>query len=136
MTELEESQNPEQVTIHPQFEFDQNSLKFQGIDLLMGKLTIMEKKLELKRKRNEIKFNELNLSHLKTSYENEQRILQIDEQRVLIDKIAELRNLLGEEVVEEHGNVLGGEPKYKPIIDDDDDRSLIKNKMFELIRRL
>lgn len=75
------------------------------------RLEIADKRVDIQKKKLEVKKEKSN--HAQAM---EQSQLRIEEQRLLIQKITELRYLLTDFIIDDERVVLGSEPFYKPTI--------------------
>lgn len=75
------------------------------------RLELVDKRIEIQKKKLEVKKEKSN--HTQSM---EQSQLRIEEQRLLIQKISELRFLLTDFIVDDERAVIGSEPFYKPSI--------------------
>jgi hypothetical protein len=75
------------------------------------RLELVDKRIEIQKKKLEVKKEKSN--HTQSI---EQSQLRIEEQRLLIQKISELRFLLTDFIVDDERAVIGSEPFYKPSI--------------------
>lgn len=92
------------------------------------RLDVVEKKVDIQKKRLEIRKEKLNLDEL------ELRKIVVDEQKVLIEKISELRHLLSDDTIDDERTIFGGEPFMQPTIKGEE-RTAVKSKLIELLKR-
>ena len=94
------------------------------------RLEIIEKKIEIQKRRIDLSRHKLNLSEIYND-----RNIRMEEHRLIIDKITELRQILTDTMVDDERTTIGGEPFLKPILDNEE-RVIITNKIFELVKKL
>jgi len=93
-------------------------------------LDLQEKQLEIARKKIELKKEKRNLSQ-----SIEQAQLQLEQQRLALGKIAELRYLLSDMVVDDNNTILGSEQKFVPTITGVN-REIVTVKLMTLIKSI
>lgn len=93
------------------------------------RLDIIEKKIDIQKKRVELKKEKLNIDEIVL-----RRKVSLEEQKVLIDKVSQLRSLLSEWTIDEERTVLASEPFLKPMIVGRN-RLITTNKLMELISK-
>lgn len=94
------------------------------------RLDIIEKKIDIQKKRVELKKEKLNVEEIIL-----RRKVSLEEQKVLIDKVSQLRALLSEWTIDEERTVMASEPFLKPMILGRN-RLIATNKLMELINKL
>jgi hypothetical protein len=94
------------------------------------RLELLDKKVEIQKKRMEIKKERLNMDEIIV-----RRNTAIDEQKVLIDKISELRYVLSDYTIDGERTLLSSEPYLTTIISDER-REVIIKKLMQLINKL
>ncbi|MBK7970947.1 MAG: hypothetical protein IPK08_19630 [Bacteroidetes bacterium] len=94
------------------------------------RLDIIEKKIDIQKKRVELKKEKLNVDEIVL-----RRKVSLEEQKVLIDKVSQLRSLLSEWTIDEEKNGSASEPFLKPMILGRN-RLIATNKLMELINKL
>ena len=94
------------------------------------RLELVEKKVEIQRKRLEIRKEKLNMNDI-----IERKLISFDEQKILIEKVVELRHLLSDSTIDDEKTIMGSEPFYKPTISGVE-REIVNKKLMELIKKL
>ena len=94
------------------------------------RLEIVEKKVEIQKKRIELKKEKLDADEFLYK-----RKVELDEQKSTISKISELRILLADYTIDEERTIIGGEPFFKPLLDQNEKEIIIK-KILELVRQI
>ncbi|MBX7205284.1 MAG: hypothetical protein K1X81_07650 [Bacteroidia bacterium] len=94
------------------------------------RLEIADKRIDIQKKKLEVKKEKSNHAQVM-----EQSQLRLDEKRLLIQKISELRFLLTDYVVDDERAIIGSEPFYKPTITGLN-REKITLKLMDLIDQL
>jgi hypothetical protein len=94
------------------------------------RLEIIEKKVDIQKKRVELKKEKLNADEIVM-----RRKISMEEQKVLIDKISELRAVLSDWTIDEERTIMASEPFLKTTIEGAQ-REMVLNKIIELIKRL
>lgn len=75
------------------------------------RLELVDKRVEIQRKRLEIRKEKLNMDDI-----IERKLISFDEQKILIEKITELRHLLSDSIIDYEKTIMGSEPFYWPTI--------------------
>ena len=88
------------------------------------RLELLDKKIEIQRKRVDIIREKASIKEIE-----DRKQLAIDQQRILIEKTAELRYLLSEWTIDNERTILGSEPFLKPILDIKEKEMVIKKLM-------
>jgi hypothetical protein len=94
------------------------------------RLELVEKKVEIQKKRVEIKKEKQNIDEMIF-----RRNISIEEQKVLIDKISELRNVLTSVTVDDERTIMASELFLTPTIAGERREAVIR-KLMELIKRI
>jgi len=94
-----------------------------------GRLAIIEKKIDILKKRIEVRKEKLNIDEIVI-----RRKVGLEEQKLIIDKISELRAILSDWTIDSERTLLASEPFLKPTIEGKQ-REIILNKIMELIRK-
>lgn len=94
------------------------------------RLELVEKKVEIQKKRVEIKKEQLNMDEIIV-----RRNIALEEQKVLIDKISELRYVLTDWIVDEDRTIMASEPFLTPTIVGER-REIVIRKLMELIKKI
>jgi len=92
------------------------------------RLDIIDKKLDIQRKRLNIRMEKLELK------EFERRKLEVDEHKILVEKVDSLYWLLSGTIIDEEKTLLGSEPMLKCIVSAKE-KGIIKQKLFEIIEK-
>lgn len=94
------------------------------------RLELLEKKVEIQKKRVEIKKEQLNMDEIIL-----RRNISFEEQKILIDKISELRYVLTDWTVDEDRTIMASEPFLTPTIVGER-REIVIRKLMELIKKI
>lgn len=94
------------------------------------RLELMEKRVEIQKKRMEIKKEKLTMDEILV-----RRNISLDEQKLLIEKITELRNALTDWVVDDERTIMASDPFLTPILTGER-REVVIRKLIELIKRV
>lgn len=94
------------------------------------RLELIEKRIEIQKKRIELRKEKLNIEEILNKQKS-----AIDEQKLLLEKISELRYMLKDITIDQDKTFLGSEPFLKPVFEAGE-RDMITNKLLNLIRRL
>ncbi len=94
------------------------------------RLELIEKRVDIQKKQYEVRKEKLNMDELKliTNIANE-------EQKILIDKISSLKNLLADYTIDDERTIIGSEPFLKPIVCGRE-KDIVMNKLIELVKKL
>jgi len=93
------------------------------------RLEIIEKKIDIQKKRVELKKEKLNINEIVL-----RRKVSLEEQKVLIDKISELRAVLSDWTIDDERTILASEPFLKATIEGGQ-REIVLNKIMVLIKK-
>lgn len=94
------------------------------------------KKLSPKEQEINVKLKQMELRHKRmelTKWKDQE--LQTDDQRVQIDKVQALADMLGILTIDAEKTLLGSEPVYKNVFDEKE-RKIIKEKIFEILKKI
>jgi hypothetical protein len=94
------------------------------------RLELIDKRVDIQKKRLEVRKEKLNMDEKKLKSS-----IAIDEQKLLLDKIGSLKNLLGDITIDDERTIMGSEPFYKPTINGRD-RNIVANKLIDLVAKL
>ncbi len=92
------------------------------------RLALLEKKMDIQKKRLEIRNEKLFFRKLESG------MIGVDEQMALVSKMYELRSILSSSGIDAEKTILGSEPFLKPILNDKE-TGIIKSKLFELVKQ-
>jgi len=93
------------------------------------KLEIREKKVDIKKKKVELQKEQLNINYLL-----DRKQIALDEHKMQLEKVTELRMILSEITVDPERTLLGSEPFLIPLLNETE-RLIVTNKMMSLIKR-
>lgn len=93
------------------------------------RLDIVEKKIDIQKKRVELKKEKLNIDEIVL-----RRKVSLEEQKVLIDKISELRAILSDWTIDDERTIMASEPFIKATIEGVQ-REIVLHKLMELIKK-
>lgn len=93
------------------------------------RLGILEQKVDIQKKRLEIWKEKMNLEII------EKRKVEIEENRLHLDKIARLSHMISDFTIDEERTLFASEPFLKPTFTGKE-RNVLQTKLFELLKEL
>lgn len=111
-------------------ETEKKELEISPFKTERDRLELVDKKVEIQKKRVEIKREKLNMDETIL-----RRKIAVEEQRMLLEKISELRYLLSDWTVDEERTLMASEPFLTPTILGER-REFVLRKLMELIKKI
>lgn len=105
-------------------------VQYAGVLKEKDALELQDKKVEIQKKQMEVRKERLMIRRMKQSRE-----AQFEEQRITLEMLYELRQLLTDWTIDEDRTIMASEPFLKPAINENR-REVITRKIMELVNKL